>query len=345
MTKMLTIDGAQGEGGGQILRTSLALAALTTTPIRIERIRANRNKPGLLRQHLTAFRAISKICNAEVEGAQLGARSLVLIPGAVQSGDYHFAVGTAGSACLVFQTILWPLLFADGPSSVAIEGGTHNSKSPPFDFIEQTFLPLMARFGAKVSARLERHGFYPAGGGRFVVQIEPCKELAPIELLEAGEIISTRARALVGGKLPLSIAKRELAVVRERLGLQRQDCEAVHCKSSRGPGNALHLFVERPLVTETITAFGERGVPAEQVAANAVEEHQRYVAADVPVSEHLADQLLIPMALGRGGVFCTSKPSLHTLTNIEVVAHLLGRRARINEQAGDRIHIELDTRQ
>ncbi len=338
---MLSIDGAQGEGGGQILRTSLALAALTSTPIRIERIRANRNKPGLLRQHLTAFRAIAEICGADVEGAALGARSLVLRPGPVRAGEYHFAVGTAGSASLVFQTVLWPLLFADGPSSLVLEGGTHNSKAPPFDFIEHTFLPLLRRMGAKVSARLERHGFYPAGGGRFVVQIEPCKELAPIELLEPGEVLSTRARALVGGKLPLSIAKRELAVVRERLGLQRQDCEAVACKSSRGPGNALHIFLERPAVTETITAFGERGVPAEQVAAKAVEELERYLAADVPVSEHLADQLLIPMALCGQGAFCTTQLSLHTLTNIDVVTQLLGRRACISEQAAGRVRIEL----
>ena len=329
----ITIDGAQGEGGGQILRTSLALSALCGKPIAIENIRAKRNKPGLLRQHLTGFLAIATITDAKVTGAELGAKRLTMRPGAVKPGDYHFAVSTAGSACLVFQTVLWPLAFANGPSRVVFEGGTHNSKSPPFDFVLRTFLPLMQRMGLHVNARLKQHGFYPAGGGSFEVEIEPVTQLEPLELLEGGEVIGRSARALVAN-LPTSIALRELATVRSRLGWAEEECRPERVES-RGPGNVLMLHLEREQLTETFTAFGERGVAAERVAERAVDELEAHLTSQAPVGEHLSDQLLIPLALAGGGAFCAVTPSLHTLTNIEVIDQLLGKRARITQQSAN----------
>src|SRR5437867_958993 len=163
---MLLIDGSQGEGGGQILRTALGLSLVTGTPIRIEKIRAGRAKPGLLRQHLTAVNAATAIGAVDVEGATLGSQELTFRPGTVKPGEYRFAVGTAGSTGLVLQTVLPPLLTAPGPSTLTLEGGTHNPTAPPFDFLARAFLPLISRMGPSATARLERPGFYPAGGGQ-----------------------------------------------------------------------------------------------------------------------------------------------------------------------------------
>src|SRR4051812_32951839 len=164
MTPMI-IDGSQGEGGGQILRSSLALAAITGTPVRLEKIRAGRAKPGLQKQHLAAVRAAARICNGRLEGDELQSRELTFHPQEPCAGEYHFAVGSAGSASLVLQTVLPPLLLAAGASKVVVEGGTHNPMAPPFEFLRDTFLPTLSRIGATVTLTLDRHGFYPAGGG------------------------------------------------------------------------------------------------------------------------------------------------------------------------------------
>src|SRR5262245_60443308 len=174
---MEVIDGSQGEGGGQILRTALALSLVTGAPFRVEKIRAGRQKPGLLRQHLTAVTAAVEIGGAAVEGATLGSRELSFRPGSVRPGAYRFAVGTAGSAALVLQTVLPALLTATGPSTVVVEGGTHNPHAPPFDFLALAFLPLLARMGARAQATLDRPGFYPAGGGQLTVEITPAPAL------------------------------------------------------------------------------------------------------------------------------------------------------------------------
>lgn len=296
----------------------------------MENVRANRSRPGLLRQHLTALTAITEICAADVSGAKPRSRSVMFEPRGLFPGNYRFSVGTAGSACLVLQTILYPLLFANGPSSVVLEGGTHNAMSPPFHFIERTFLPVLAKMGAEVSVRLDRYGFYPAGGGRIMVAIKPVKKLRPIEILHAGPVVRRQARAVVS-RLSPEIGERELAVVRERLGLTPAECSVEKARSA-GPGNVLMLHLERANVTETITAFGEKGVPAERVAGKLADEAEAYLAADVPVGEHLADQLIVPLVLARGGAFVTSNLSLHSTTNIDVVEQLTGVRARVDEE-------------
>src|SRR5215510_1529252 len=183
---MIEIDGASGEGGGQILRSSLSLAICTGQPFRIANIRANREKPGLMRQHLTAVKAAAEVCAGEVDGAELGSRALTFRPGKLAAGDYSFAIGTAGSCTLVLQTVLPPLLLATETSSIRITGGTHNKGSPPVDFLARAFLPLINRMGPKVNLELVRHGFYPRGGGEIRVDIVPSTKLEPITLLERG---------------------------------------------------------------------------------------------------------------------------------------------------------------
>jgi RNA 3'-terminal phosphate cyclase (ATP) len=337
---MVRIDGSRGEGGGQILRTSLALSLVTGLPFRMENIRANRSKPGLLRQHLTAVQAAVQVGGGRAEGDSLGSRDLVFEPGPVRPGSYRFAVGTAGSTTLVLQTVLPALLAASGPSELTLEGGTHNPFAPPFDFLAKAFLPLLARRGSKVDATLERPGFYPAGGGKFRVRIEPCSALAPIDLLERGEVCARRARALVAN-LPRHIAERELRAVARRLGWKDDELRAEEVRGSPGPGNILILEVESEKITEVFTGFGERGKSAERVADEAAGEAAEYLAAGAPVGKHLADQLLVPLAIAGGGRFLTLPLTPHARTNIDVIREFLSVEVVAEGPPGGLVRVEV----
>lgn len=319
---MITIDGSFGEGGGQIIRTSCALALVTGKAFRVYNVRARRDKPGLQRQHLMAVNAAAEIGQAKVDGAALGSKEFTFVPGRITPGDYRFSIGTAGSTTLVLQTVLPPLMVAGAPSMVTLEGGTHNVHAPPFEFLEKTFLPLVRRLGVHVTIELERYGFYPPGGGRFHVIIEPGVERHRLDLLARGEIRKLHARALVV-KLPPNIAERELAVIKDRMNWDDSQLETLTSDNAFSPGNVLTIEIESDHVLEIFTGIGERGVRAETVAERAVEEAQKYLAIDAPVGEHLADQLLIPLALSKGGSFLTGEPTPHTTTNIEVIKKFL----------------------
>jgi RNA 3'-terminal phosphate cyclase (ATP) len=342
MSNWVTIDGSEGEGGGQLLRTALSLSLVTRTPFRIERIRAGRKKPGLLRQHLTAVQAAAQVGRARVSGAELGSQSLTFEPSEIQPGEYEFAVGTAGSATLVFQTVLPALLRGRTPSRITVEGGTHNPLAPPFDFLARTFLPIIGRMGVSVDAKLERFGFYPAGGGRMTFEIAPSATLQRLTLLQRGTT-NVCARGVVAA-LPESIAKRELSIVRERLGLERHLCRVETVDASIGPGNVLLITVEGESVTETVVGFGVKGVSAEKVASDACDEAERYLKSEVPVGSHLADQLLIPMALAGGGSFRTLSPSAHTQTNATIVRRFLDVPIAIDAEAEDAYRITIGPR-
>jgi len=330
---MIEIDGSFGEGGGQILRTSLALSLVTGRPFRIERIRVARKTPGLMRQHLTAVLAAAEVGGAQVDGATTGSRALTFRPTALKGGAFNFAIGTAGSTTLVLQTILVPLLLAKERSVIELEGGTHNMAAPSFDFLTRSFLPLLARMGVTVDAKLHRPGFYPGGGGRVIVTIEPVTRFEPLALLDRGDVVKHRAYAQVAN-LPYDIARREIAVVARKTGWPEEALHAQTIRGSIGPGNVVTLEVECEHVTEVATGFGRRGVPAEDVASGAVVELQRYLGSSGAVGEHLADQLLLPMAVGGGGSFTTLEPTLHTHTNAEVIRKFGVADVRIEEQAG-----------
>ncbi|NUQ66387.1 MAG: RNA 3'-terminal phosphate cyclase [Pirellulales bacterium] len=332
---MITIDGSFGEGGGQILRTSLALSLLTGKPFAIDRIRAKRKKPGLLNQHLTAVHAAAQVGEATVHGDSLHSTSLVFEPAGVRPGQYRFDVGTAGSTTLVLQTVLPALVLASGPSQLRLIGGTHNMNAPPFDFLQKAFLPLLERMGPKVEATLDRWGFYPAGGGQVSVNIEPVPALKPIELLDRGKIVRQSACAVVS-RLPRHIAEREVDTVRRKLSWPK-DWVTTDEVDSSGPGNVVTVEVGSRHVTEWFTGFGRIGVPAEKVAGEVVREVKRYIEAGVPVGEHLADQLILPLALAGAGSFRTLPPSAHTTTNIETVKRFLDAEFEI-EQIEREVH-------
>lgn len=341
MSDLITIDGSQGEGGGQILRSSLSLSMLTGRSFRIEKIRANRAKPGLMRQHLTAVNAAAEVCGATVDGAAIGSGELSFAPGKVKAGDYTFSIGSAGSTTLVLQAVLPPLLAADGPSTLTLEGGTHNIHAPPLDFLEKAFLPIVSRMGPRVVVALERAGFYPAGGGRFFAMIEPAPRLSPIDLRPRGDIKRRLCKAVVAG-LPGDIAVRELALVKRLLGWADENLQVRQLPDDQGPGNIVTLEIESEHVTEVFTGFGQRGVRAEAVADDAIQQARKYLAAGVPVGEHLADQVILPFAMAGAGSFVTQHPTRHTLTNIEVVKQFLGITVAAEQAGPDRWTVHFD---
>lgn len=317
---MIVIDGSAGEGGGQILRSALGLSLVSGKPFKIHNIRANRKKPGLMRQHLTAVLAAAEIGKGEIQGASIGSTELIFTPGKVSSGYYHFSIGTAGSCTLVFQAILPALLKAAGTTEVVLEGGTHNPMAPPFDFLETTFLPLLARMGAQINAKLERPGFFPAGGGKLRITVTPSDELKAL-IIDTITDITLSAKA-VCAQLPQHIATRELGIVAKKLHLDEANLHQIHMKEN-GPGNVLTIMVHSKQLTETFTGFGQKNRSAEKVALQTVNEVSGYLKSNAPVGPYLADQLLIPMALSGSGYFITGRPTNHTLTNIEVIQQFL----------------------
>jgi len=328
---MITIDGSEGEGGGQVLRNALALSLVTGQPFRVTNIRGRREKPGLMRQHLTAVEAACTIGNAECEGVAIGSGEIAFRPGAVRAGDYKFAVGTAGSTGLVLQTILMPLLAAGGPSRLVLEGGTHNMMAPPFDFLEKAYLPILNRMGPRVEVRLIRHGFYPRGGGRVEVDIAPAP-LAPIDCLDRGALRRVSATAMFAG-LPFDIADREIRTARKLLDWPDEAFTVRQLPEELGPGNVLLLEAEFDKVAEIVTGFGKLGVSAESLAKTAAHRMAGYLASPAFAGPYLADQLLLPFALAGGGAFTTVKPSQHARTAADIIALFTGLRFTFAQQA------------
>jgi RNA 3'-terminal phosphate cyclase (ATP) len=330
---MIELDGSTGEGGGQILRTSLTLSMITGQPFRIENIRARRTKPGLLRQHLVAVQAAAQVCGGEVTGAALGSQSLTFQPGCVRAGSYRFAIGTAGSCTLVLQTLIPALLLADGPSRVEVCGGTHNPMAPPAQFLQRAYCRAMAEMGADIDIELHRFGFYPAGGGEVSADIRPCA-LRPFEWMVRGERKAAFAESFIAG-VPLSVAKRELECIGTGMGWDESQLRVRGLPGEQGPGNALLVTLEYEHVTEVVSAFGEKSLRAEAVARQALQQVRHYIASDAAVGEHLADQLMIPLALAGGGGFTTETVSGHAKTNAQVIERFLpvkfsfGQRARV----------------
>ncbi|UXI67836.1 RNA 3'-terminal phosphate cyclase [Tahibacter amnicola] len=316
---MIELDGSAG--GGQLLRTALSLSLCTSTPFRMSGIRAGRSRPGLMRQHLTAVEAARRIGNAHVLNAAPGSTELVFEPGVIVAGDFHFAVGTAGSTMLVLQTALPALLQADAASTLRVEGGTHNPLAPPADFLQHAFLPQLARMGGSASVNVVRHGFAPAGGGLVELAVTP-SSLQQITLCERGAVRQIRATALLSG-LDSSIGEREVRAAARRLPMAESDLEVRQVRPALGPGNALLITVHCEHVSVVFTGFGERGKTAEQVAADLCADVQRYLDSGAATDTHLGDQLLLPMALAGGGRFTTTESSDHLRTNAAMIEKFL----------------------
>ncbi|GLH39201.1 RNA 3'-terminal phosphate cyclase [Pseudomonas moraviensis] len=334
---VIELDGAIG--GGQVLRSALSLSMVTGRAFRIGQIRARRSRPGLLRQHLTAVMAAAEVCGARICGAHLDSQALSFEPGVIRAGDFKFAIGTAGSCTLVLQTLLPALMRAPQASRVTISGGTHNPLAPPTDFLSRSWLPLLRRMGGDVELDLLRHGFVPAGGGEIAVRVQP-SSLMRLDLCERGEAISRQALALTAGLAP-TVAQRELNHVAKRLNWPSDALQHVTIDPARGPGNVLLLEYAFEHVTEVFSAFGRVSLRAEKVADAAINQAADWLRSDAAVAEHLADQLLLPMALAGGGSFTTPRMTDHLRSNIEVIQLFLPVRIDCQEEGSDRLRLEI----
>lgn len=311
-----------------MLRTALSLAMVTGQPFRMTNIRGKRSRPGLMRQHLSCVKAACEISDGTADGAEIGSTELVFRAGKVRGGSYHFAIGSAGSAMLLFQTLLPALWSADEPTELRLEGGTHNPMAPPFEFIERVFLPALAKIGPEVAVRLGCTGFAPAGGGVVEASIQPCSTLAFLDLVKRPEEGTTRIRVLYR-HLEMAIAGRMLDAVLELL--PTKDAVVENREPGPGPGICCLVECEHGEAREMASVFGEKGVTAETLARNAAKMMKNYLGSGVPVGRHLADQLLLPMALAGGGRFLTMRPDDHVPTNISVIEKFLPVRFKIEE--------------
>ncbi len=317
------VDGSTGEGGGQILRTSLTLSCITGRSLHIENIRAARRNPGLAKQHLSCVQAACQICNGQAQGATKGSKVLDFQPGPVRSGDYHFDIGSAGSASLVIQTILPALFLAEKPSTVTVTGGTHNPLAPPFDFLNETFLPAIATAGFHGVSKLIKHGFFPAGGGKITFNIQPWRQQPQhiIDLCQPSEQFQIHAR-IYTAKLPARVAQRQRKLLLQS-GLNIQNAEHIEVANSNGPGNCVMIRLCGSERTTVFTAFGMRGKPSEEVISEVVSLAEDFLANDAAIDRFLADQLLIYTAIAKAGSFTTNELSSHLQTNMEVIKKFL----------------------
>ncbi|HMQ10940.1 MAG TPA: RNA 3'-terminal phosphate cyclase [Oligoflexia bacterium] len=319
---MIELDGAIGEGGGQILRSALSLSVITQKAFKIKNIRSKRSKPGLLRQHLTAVHAAKAISNAESSGDHISSKVLEFYPNDIQSGEYCFKIGTAGSTSLVFQTILYPLLYTNSQSQIRVEGGTHNAKAPTFDYINEIFLSYLKALGVKVSGHLENYGFYPAGGGVCKFLIEPFSYWKQKQFFLRGKTKKIKIVVLLAN-LPIGIAQREIDFLSNNLIDYKVDSEIVKLNNISGAANVIQVMIENEYGHEMFVGFGEKRKRAEQVAQELLAEIKSYLESDVLIGPYMADQLLIPMALSGSGSFLTTELSQHTMTNIDIIKKFL----------------------
>jgi RNA 3'-phosphate cyclase len=341
---LIEIDGSYGEGGGQILRTALALSAILRKPFTISHIRSKRKNPGLQAQHLEAVEALARITEAQTEGVKFGSQKITFIPQEIHPGEYQFEVKTAGSATLLLQAIFLPLCFSKASSRVILIGGTHVQWSPSFHYLSEVFLPAVKGIGVSAEAAIEKWGFYPKGGGRIRLKINPIQELNPISLVDRGSLKKIRGIS-AKANLPRHVAERQkeqaLRRIRSELGM---DGEIILMDnvSSNGPGSFLFLLAEYEKVVAGFSSLGVKGKAAEKVADEAFDLLKEYVESDGCIDPHLADQLVPFMALAKGdSSFTTTQMSEHLFTNIWVVERFLKVKVRERGEEGRPGRVEI----
>jgi len=325
MSGAIYIDGSLGEGGGQILRTSLALAALLGRPVRIDNIRANRSQPGLKTQHLAGVLALARITDAEVQGAHKHSTGLEFMPRTIRGGRYRFEISTAGASSMLLSAILPALLFARQPSEITITGGTHVPFSPPFHYLDKVFLPALRKLGGGVELELVRWGFYPKGGGEIRARVTPCQGLKGSKLTQRGDLLNIQFSACSSSHLPEHIAQREIGQASKNLlGYSaRMKTKSLTCQSY-SPGNFVFLEAEYEHSAAGFSALGKRGRPAEEVAEEACRTFWDFENTGATVDSHLADQIILYLALAQGeSHVITEKATGHLLTNIDIIRKFL----------------------
>jgi len=338
----MEIDGSYGEGGGQLLRTALAISALTGEPVKVDRIRAGRRRPGLQPQHLTALRAAAKICNARLEGDRLNSQEILLAPQSPpQPGDYTFDVsqaakgGSAGAVSLILQAVLLPLAMAGGVSRITLRGGTHVAWSPPYDFLKHVYLPTLARMGIAVKIQIEKWGWYPMGGGEIRVTVAGGGVPHGLDLGWRGALLRVRGIA-ASSNLPKHVRARQ-----EAGALQALRSHGVHARidqidaPSKGQGTLVFLWAESENAAAGSSSLGALGKPAERVAGEAAEGLLAYLGGSATLDRHMADQVVLPAAFASGvTVFTCEQVTQHLLTAAWAVNRFFPGRVQVEGAEG-----------
>jgi len=334
---MIEIDGSYGEGGGQILRTALALSTILKIPIRVKNIRASRKSPGLGNQHLAGVNALARVSDATIEGNKIGSQTLTFIPQEIRPGDYEFKIGTAGSVTLLLQAIFFPLCLARGDSTLTLVGGTHVPWSPPFHYFSQVLLPALKPMRVSAEAMIEKWGFYPKGGGQVQLKISPMDRLKPVSFVGRG-LLKTISGVSAIANLPKHVAERQREQALKRIRRELKIDPEINILSdvpSIGQGSFLFLLAEYEGIVVGFSSLGARGKPAEKVADEAVVFLKNYVESDGCVDSHLADQLVPFMVLAKGNSsFTTTQMTEHLFTNLWVVAHFMGTKIQTRGELG-----------
>jgi len=340
---MIQIDGSYGEGGGQILRTALALSAILKKPFTLYNIRCKRRNPGLQAQHVAAVEASARITEAQMEGVRFGSQEITFIPQEVHSGEYQFEVRTAGSVILLLQAIFLPLCFSNGISNITLIGGTHVPWSPSFHYLSEVFLPTLKGLGVSAAADIEKWGFYPKGGGRIRLKIKPVRELKPISFIDRGSLKMIHGISAISN-LPRHVAERQKEQALKRIQGELQidgEIAVLEDVHSDGPGSFLFLLAEYQRALGGFSSLGIRGKPAERVADEAVDSLRDYLESDGCVDPYLTDQIVPFMALAKGNSSVTTvRITEHLLTNLWVIQRFLDVTVSRKGEIGGRGRVE-----
>lgn len=336
MPATIQIDGSLGEGGGQVLRTSLALASLLQQPVSINNIRANRRQPGLKTQHLAGVLALAQITDAEVQGAHLHSTALVFKPKTLKSGKYRFEITTAGASSMLLGAILPALLFAPQPSEITITGGTHVPFSPPFHYFDGVFLPILKRLGGVVTLKLERWGFYPKGGGRIRAWVKPCRSLQGAQLTSRGDLQLLQLAACSSSDLAEHIIQREISRSETRLKAYNDKLRPQALTfDSYSPGNFVFLEATYKNSVAGFSSLGKKGRPAEEVADEVCSSFQVFENTKASVDRYISDQILLYLALAEGSsIIIAETITNHLLTNLEIIKKFLPVSIQIENSTG-----------
>lgn len=339
------IDGSQGEGGGQLLRNAVALAAIHGSPIRVYNIRRKRKNPGLRPQHLHAVKLVGRLCGAEMMGLKENSMEIQFSPKLIRGGSFSIDIGTAGSITLLLQCVLPVLAFTQVKSTLKITGGTSVKWAPPVPYMTNVFLPILSTYmGFEPTVNLVRRGYYPKGGGLVEVEATPVGKINPIVLTERGNIEAIKGISYCS-KLPKHVAERQARSAKRFLakhGLNEVSIEVVTDMSARSPGSGIVLWAKSPLSAIIgADSLGERGKKAEHVGEEAARQLISQLQQNKPVDKHLSDQLIVWMALANGEsrIECTEL-TLHTTTVIELCETIAGTEFNVIGRLGAPATIE-----
>jgi len=331
---MIEIDGSHGEGGGQILRTSLSLSAVTREPVRISGIRSGRPNPGLAPQHVTSIQAVAEICGADVDGVFAGSKEVVFRPGQLVGGSFEFDIGTAGSISLIIQSCLLPCILSKSTIRVRVLGGTDVKWSPPIDYLRQVHLPVASMFGASCDLDIVSRGFYPEGGGEVVLETAPAGGLRPVDLSSRGKILSIEGVAFAQNLPEHILSRMKHAALKRLLDFGEVRVES-DLRKGHSTGAGIVLVAKAENTVLGASALGAKGVRAESLGESCSEELLETVRSNATVDEHMLDQILLYMALaGKGSRVLAEDMTSHAETNIWVIEQFLGKRFSVSRKDG-----------